>query len=83
MNLAERIKEAMKENKIVYGYRKVLKFIRNNKVETVILSNNAPEKVKRMIMNSNVKVEIFEGGSKEMGTICGKPYPISVIAIKV
>ncbi|MEM5875308.1 MAG: ribosomal L7Ae/L30e/S12e/Gadd45 family protein [Candidatus Aenigmatarchaeota archaeon] len=73
----------MKENKIVYGYRKVLKFIRNNKVETVILSNNAPEKVKRMIMNSNVKVEIFEGGSKEMGTICGKPYPISVIAIKV
>jgi len=82
MNLAERIKEAMKENKIVYGYREVLKFIRNNKVETVILSNNAPEKVKRMIMNSNVKVEIFEGGSKEMGTICGKPYPISVIAIK-
>jgi len=72
----------MKENKIVYGYREVLKFIRNNNVELVILANNAPEKIKKTILNSNIKVEIFEEGSKKMGTICGKPYPISVIAIK-
>jgi len=72
----------MKKNRIVYGYREVIKFIRNNKVEIVILANNAPEKVKKMILNSNVPVEIFNGGSKEIGTICGKPYPISVIAVK-
>ncbi|MEM5815611.1 MAG: ribosomal L7Ae/L30e/S12e/Gadd45 family protein [Candidatus Aenigmatarchaeota archaeon] len=82
MSLVEKIKEAMKENKIVYGYREVLKFIRNNNVELVILANNAPEKIKKTILNSNIKVEIFEEGSKKMGTICGKPYPISVIAIK-
>ncbi|MEM4500450.1 MAG: ribosomal L7Ae/L30e/S12e/Gadd45 family protein [Candidatus Woesearchaeota archaeon] len=82
MEIREKIKEALKENKIVLGYREVLKFIRNNKVEVVILANNVPLKIKNTILHSNVKVEIFNGGSKEIGTICGKPYPISVVAIK-
>jgi len=82
MDLREKIKEALKNNKVVFGYREVLKYIRNNEVELVVLADNAPKKVKDIILNSNVKVEIFEGGSKEIGTICGKPYPISVLAIK-
>ncbi|MGC8993393.1 MAG: ribosomal L7Ae/L30e/S12e/Gadd45 family protein [Candidatus Aenigmatarchaeota archaeon] len=82
MEIVEKIKKALKENRAILGYRESLKYIRNNKVEEVILANNAPERIKKIILNSNVKVEIFDKGSKELGTICGKPYPITTIAIK-
>ncbi|MCS7093878.1 MAG: ribosomal L7Ae/L30e/S12e/Gadd45 family protein [Candidatus Aenigmarchaeota archaeon] len=82
MNVKEKIKEALKENKAILGYREVLKFIRNNNVELVVLAKNTPEKIKNIILHSNVAVEIFDGSSKEMGTLCGKPYPVAVIAIK-
>jgi large subunit ribosomal protein L30e len=83
MELEEKIKRAIRENKIIIGYRECLKYIRNNVPETVILAKNTPEKIKNIILNSNVKVEFFDGSSKDLGTICGKPHPITTIAIKV
>jgi large subunit ribosomal protein L30e len=80
--MIERIRKAMKENKIIIGYRECLKYIRREIPEVVIVAKNAPEKVKKVIFNSNVKVEIFEGSSKDLGTICGRPHPITTIAIK-
>jgi large subunit ribosomal protein L30e len=82
MEIEEKIKRAIKENKIIIGYRECLKYIRNNVPETVIIAKNAPERIKKIILNSNVKIEIFEGSSKDLGTICGKPHPITTIAIK-
>lgn len=31
---------------------------------------------------SRVKVEEFEGSSKELGVLCGKPYPVCVLVVK-
>jgi large subunit ribosomal protein L30e len=82
METEEKIKKAIRENKIIIGYRECLKYIRNNTPEVVIIAKNAPERIKKVILNSNVKVEFFEGSSKDLGTICGKPYPITTIVIK-
>ena len=32
--------------------------------------------------SSDSKLEIFEGTSRELGIMCGKPFPISVVVIK-
>jgi len=82
MNIEEMIKRAIKENRVVVGYRRSLKYIRNNVPEVVILAKNAPENIKKVILNSNVKVVIFDGSSKDLGTICGRPHPITTIVIK-
>jgi len=84
MNIEEIIKKAIKENRVVLGYRRSLKYIRNKAtaLELVILAKNAPENIKKVILNSNVKVVIFDGSSKDLGTICGRPHPITTIVIK-
>ncbi len=82
MKVEEIVKKAIKENRAIIGYRESLKYIRNYSPEIVIIAKNAPEKIKKTIINSNVKVLIFEGSSKDLGTICGRPHPISTIVIK-
>lgn len=82
MDIVEKIKEAMEKNKAIFGYRESLKYIRNNKVEMVVLAKDAPDRIKKIFFNSNVKVEIFDKGSKELGIVCGRPYPITTIVIK-
>ena len=82
MNIEEMIKKAIKENKAIIGFRESLKYIRNYTPEAVILAKNAPEKIKKIILHSNVNVLIFDGSSKDLGTICGRPHPITTIVIK-
>jgi large subunit ribosomal protein L30e len=82
MKVEEIVKKALKENRIIFGYRESLKYIRNNTPEVVIIAKNAPEKIRKVILNSNVKFIIFEGSSKELGTICGRPHPITTIVIR-
>lgn len=82
MNLEEAIKKAIRENRVIFGYRESLKYIRNKNPEMVIIAKNAPEYIKKIILNSNVKVVVFEGSSKDLGTICGRPHPISTLVIK-
>jgi large subunit ribosomal protein L30e len=82
MKVEEIVKKALKENRIIFGYRESLKYIRNNIPEVVIIAKNAPEKIRKVILNSNVKFIMFEGSSKELGTICGRPHPITTIVIR-
>jgi ribosomal protein L30E len=45
-----------------------------------------PEKIRKEIEHNakiaGIKVEIFDKSSKELGVLCGKPYPVSVLVIK-
>lgn len=80
------IKDALKTNNAIIGYRESIKFLKLNKPKMVVIASNAPERVRKEIEYnckiSNAKLETFNGSSKELGIICGKPYPIMVMVIK-
>ena len=84
--LEERIKDAIKSNKAIIGFKEGIKFIKLHKPKLVIIANNIPEGMKREIEYnsklSGVKVEVFPGSSKQLGILCGKPFPISTIVIR-
>jgi len=86
MTLTKTIQEAVKSKNVIIGYKKSIKFIKLNKPKLVIVAENAPEKIKEEIENSTkiarVKVKIFNGTSKELGIISGKPFPITTLVIK-
>ncbi|MEM5855398.1 MAG: ribosomal L7Ae/L30e/S12e/Gadd45 family protein, partial [Candidatus Aenigmatarchaeota archaeon] len=71
---------------IILGYKESRKYIKVNKAKLVVLANNAPEKIRKEIEHNasiaGIKVEIFDKGSKDLGILCGKPYPVSVLVIK-
>lgn len=84
--LNEEIQSAVKTNNAILGYRRSIKFLKLNKPKLIVMSNNVPQEIKSEIEHvsklSDSKFEVFGGNSKDLGTFCGKPFPVSVLAIK-
>lgn len=86
MTLAEEIQSAIKSNKVILGYNESIKFIKVNSPKLIVMAKNTPEETKKEIEYnakiSNAKLEIFDGSSKDLGVLCGKPFPVTTLVIK-
>lgn len=82
MSVEEEVKKAVKEGRAILGFRKSLKYIKMNEAKLVVIAKNVPEEFKEKILSATKNVKIFNGSSKELGIICGKPYPVSTVVIK-
>lgn len=86
MDLVKTIKNAVKDKKVVFGYSQVLNEIKSKKPKLIVYSKNSPpNKLNSILHNSKlarVEVKEFEGDNMELGLICGKPFSVSVLAIK-
>jgi len=56
-----------------------------NKAKLLVVANNLPDPMKNEVESfakgSRVPVLIFEGSSMELGSVCGKPFPVSVLSV--
>ena len=86
MDLEKTIKENLKEDKVVIGFNSVIKILKKDKPQMIVLANNIPEENKKMIIHnaqiSNVEIKEYQNDSVNLGLLCGKPFPISTLAIK-
>jgi len=82
MSVEEEVKKAVKEGRAILGFRRSLKYIKMNEAKLVVIAKNVPEEFKEKILSATKNVKIFNGSSKELGIICGKPYPVSTVVIK-
>ena len=50
-----------------------------------VIANNAPEDIKGEDRSApediNIPIILFEGSSMELGAVCGKPFPVSVLSV--
>ena len=86
MDIEKTIKEKLKEGKVVIGFKSVIKILKKEKPKMIVLANNIPEENKNVIIHntqiSNVEIKEYKSDSMNLGLVCGKPFPISVLAIK-
>lgn len=86
MTINEEVQAAIKEGKAILGMRESIKEMKSGKPKVVIVSDNMPkssfEEVSHNVKSLGLKMETFNGSSKDLGTICGKPFPVSVLVIK-
>ena len=87
MTISDDIRTAVKSEKAIIGYRETSKFLKSGgKVKEVVISNNIPENMDKDIRANtkaaDVKLQDFDGTSKDLGTACGKPFPVAVMIIK-
>jgi large subunit ribosomal protein L30e len=86
VNLEEEILNANKTGNLILGYRESIKFIKLNKAKLVVVAKNAQEKIIKEVEHNakiaGIRFELFDKSSKELGILCGKPYPVSVLVIK-
>ncbi|MBI2005454.1 MAG: ribosomal L7Ae/L30e/S12e/Gadd45 family protein [Candidatus Aenigmarchaeota archaeon] len=86
MTLTDDIQSAIKANKTIIGYNESLTYIKTNTPKVVIVANNLPLSIRQELEHnskvSRAKFEVFDGTSRELGVVCGKPFPVTTIIIK-
>ncbi|MEM1542114.1 MAG: 50S ribosomal protein L30e [Ignisphaera sp.] len=79
------IKFVVRTGKIVIGFKKTLKLIKLGKVRYVVITSNTPEDIRSDIVHyaslSSVNIISFTGTNKELGSVIGKPFAVSVLGI--
>lgn len=84
-DLENEIKNVLKSGKAVLGINNSLKALMLGKAKAVIIAGKIPksydEDIRRYASLSNTPVINFPGSSRDLGLVCGKPFPVTAIAI--
>jgi len=59
---------------------------KSKKAKLILLASNCPQGIRENIEYycglSEIPVSLFKGDSSDLGALCGKPFNVSVLAIK-
>jgi large subunit ribosomal protein L30e len=77
------IKKVLEKDTVIFGKEQVLKKLRAGVVERIFISANCPAEkdIKRYAGLSHVDVVKVDKSNQELGTICRKPFQVSVLAV--
>ena len=79
----EDLKKALQEKKVIIGADRILKKLRNGKLERVYLSSNCPEILKEDIKHLSklhkIQVKELKEDNEQLGLVCKKQFSISVL----
>jgi large subunit ribosomal protein L30e len=79
IDMARALKTASTTGKVRFGLAETRKSIKKGEAKLVVVSSNCP--VDDIAGESSLKVVVFNGTNVELGSACGKPFPISALAI--
>ena len=84
--IEEKLKEALEKKTVIIGSREVGKALKLGKVNFIVVANNCPETLKKDFEHysklSEIDMHVFDGTGKQLGIFCGKPFPITSLAVK-
>ncbi len=79
------IRLTVESGKVEFGARRGIASSLNAKAKLFVVAGNAPDEIKKNVHNyseiSEVPVIDFPGSSMELGSVCGRPFPITVISV--
>jgi large subunit ribosomal protein L30e len=79
IDMARALKTAATTGKVRFGLAETKKSIKKGEAKLVVVSSNCPED--DIAGESRLKIVVFNGTNVELGSACGKPFPISALAI--
>jgi len=74
----------IKNKKLVFGFERTIKKIKNQKINKVYVASNShmKEYISDLCKRFNVEAEFAGENSRDFGVLCKKPFSISVIGIE-
>lgn len=85
LTLSKAIRMAVDSGKVEFGSRAAIKRSLLGKSKLIVLASNCPPLAKNSIEKfcklSSVPMLAYEGSSLELGSACGKPFPVSALCI--
>jgi large subunit ribosomal protein L30e len=80
IDIARALKTAATTGDVRFGLAETKKSVKKGEAKMVVLASNCPE-TEVVPSGAAAKVLVFEGTNVELGSACGKPFPISALAI--
>jgi large subunit ribosomal protein L30e len=82
MDLAHALKVALETGKVEIGLTETLAAAEAKKARLLIVARTCPDpKLTKERLHGKVPVYHYEGTAVELGQACGRPFPISAMAI--
>jgi large subunit ribosomal protein L30e len=82
---AHAVRQCVDSGKVEFGANAGVKRALVGKAKLVVLAGNCPAGVKEDVLRfcrlSGVPTALFEGTSMELGTVAGRPHPVSVLTV--
>ncbi|MFQ6095095.1 MAG: 50S ribosomal protein L30e [Candidatus Bathyarchaeia archaeon] len=86
IDLNKSIAQAVKTGKVMYGSKSALKNAKTGKVRLIVAAGNSPPEFLKDLEYycglSKIPLIVYEGTSRDLGRVCGKPYTVSALAIR-
>jgi len=79
------VRLAVESGKVEFGARTGIAASLLGKAKLFIVASNTPketrEKIERYAKISKIPLINFDGSSMELGSVCGRPFPVSVLSV--
>ena len=83
--LSSAVRLAVESGKVEFGSRNATRALITGKSKAVVIASNAPKLLRENTDKygnlSSILVIEFDGTSRELGSVCGKPFPVLMLAI--
>ncbi len=73
------LRSTLSTGKVLIGTKQTIDAVKNNKAKAVVVSSSCPEQTLNQI--KGIPIIRVPESSVELGSACGKPFPITVMAI--
>jgi large subunit ribosomal protein L30e len=85
LDIEKAIRSAVDTGKVLFGERETTKAARVREIKLAIIADDCPrenrESLEKVSMASGVATYSFEGTGIELGSVCGKPFIVSMLGI--
>ena len=82
MDLAHALKVALQTGTVKVGVHEAIESAQAKKAKLLIVANSCPEtRLTREKRFDRIPIYHYEGTAVELGAACGKPFPISALAV--
>lgn len=83
--LSSALRLTVETGKVEFGMKTGMKDALNGSAKLFVVAGNLPadtmSSVTKYASASGVPMILFDGTSMELGSICGKPFPISIVSV--
>ena len=81
MDINKSLRLAIDSGEVHVGSKQACKAVEAGKAKLVIIASNCPGDAAEMARSGKSAVHSFTGNNSVLGAACGKPFPISMVAI--
>ncbi len=85
IDVNKELRRAVDTGKVFFGQKQAEKSILKGKAQLVIISGNIPKLEKEKIVANAAVSQVpsieFDGSGLELGSVCGKPFVVSVMVV--